>query len=551
MVATNIAETSLTIDGISIVVDSGVERRFNFQAQNGFGKLTSQTISEASATQRAGRAGRLSAGKCYRLWAKDKRLSPQSEIPILHSELTSLLLEVSAWGVSHPSQLPFLTQPHEKHVQIALLLLQSLNAIDLRGRCTPHGEKIIEFGLSPRLGHMVLTALSLESELKQSGLGALACLLSAFLESTEKSGDDIVAELSSVSYQVKTQYKTLLRKCGIKASSVLPLQYCGVLLAIAFPDRIAMTRGTQEPDYLLSNGAGACLTRDSILLNEKMLVVADLALSEQQSNSLIFKACAITLEEIKTLLPGYLIATDYLFWSLKENKLIAEQRLMLGKITISKSPLSKVSNKQKLHALLNGLQQAGLSLLYWTDQNKALLTRLRYASEQYLLAGKKSVVDFSEAVLIDELEQWLAPFCTAVSQPEHFKKIDLKSALLSRLTWAQQQKIDADFPLTISVPTGSNIKVEYREQQLPLLSVRMQELYGQAQTPCIFEGRIAIQLSLLSPARKPLQVTQNLQSFWSGAYKEVQKEMKGRYPKHFWPDDPAMAVATRKTKKHL
>lgn len=552
VVATNIAETSLTIDGITVVVDSGVERSFHFQAQTGIGKLKSQTISEASATQRAGRAGRLSAGTCYRLWAKEKRLRAQNEAPILQSELTTLMLEVSAWGVTHPKQLPFLTQPNENNIQVAQQLLQSINAIDSRGRCTAHGEQIIELALTPRLGHMLITAKTLECTLKQSGVVALGCLIAAFLEANEKGNDDIEAQLNSVSYPVKKQYQILLKKCSQKMPSSLPMQYCGLLLAIAFPDRIAMSRSNgQSLDYLLSNGAGACLVNHSALLNEKMLVVADLALSEQKTNSLIFKACSINLETIKAYLPHYLKSVDYLCWSLKENKLIAEQRLMLGKITISRLPLAKVSKQQKLSALLNGLRQAGLSILHWSDANKALLTRLRYASEQYKLAGEKEAVDFSEVALIEQLELWLAPFCTGITQPEQFKKIDLKAALLSRLTWSQQQKLEAQFPQTITVPTGSAIKLQYREQQNPLLSVKMQELYGQAQTPCIFDGRIDIQLALLSPAMKPLQVTQNLHSFWSGAYKEVQKEMKGRYPKHFWPDDPANALATRKTKKHL
>jgi len=551
VVATNIAETSLTIDGITVVVDSGMERSVKFQAQTGIGKLINQSISEASATQRAGRAGRLSAGTCYRLWAKEKRLNAQSQAPILQSDLTALMLEISAWGVSHPSQLPFLTQPPEGHIQVAQQLLKDLNAIDANGRCTKHGEKIIEFGLSPRLGHMLITAKVLESDLKEKGIVALACLLAAFLESNEKSSDDIVAELASVSYQVKTQYKKLLKKCAVSAPSILPLQYCGVLLAIAFPDRIALSRDNENHDYLLSNGAGVALHQHSVLLNKKMLVVADLALSGQQSNSLIYKACAISLDDIKTLLPDYLAVTDYLFWSLKENKLIAEKRLMLGKITIERTPLERVSKEQKLQALLNAIRQVGLSMLFWSDANTALLNRLRYASSQYRLANRGDQFDYSETTLLKTLDKWLAPFCIGVTQPEQFKKVDLKAALLSCLSWEQQQKLEADFPQNIIVPTGSAIKLLYREQQDPLLSVKMQELYGQAQTPTIFEGKVAIQLALLSPAMKPLQVTQNLGSFWAGAYKEVQKEMKGRYPKHFWPDDPANAIATRKTKKHL
>jgi ATP-dependent helicase HrpB len=552
VVSTNIAETSLTIDGINVVVDSGRERSFQFQAQTGFGKLKNQMISEASATQRAGRAGRLSAGTCYRLWAKEQRLTAQHEAPILQSELTSLILEISAWGVTDPSQLPFLTQPREKNVQIAKQLLRSLNAIDALGRCTQHGQAIISLGLSPRLGHMLLTAKTMEINIQKTGLVALACCLAAFIEANEKSSDDIVTELNRPSFMVKTHYQQLLRKCSLSIPDALPMEYCGVLLAIAFPDRIALHRGHHlQHDYLLSNGSGVCLNNDSVLSQHKMLVVADLGLSTQQSNSLIYKACAITLAEIKNYLPHYLSAIDYLFWSLKENKLIAEQRLMLGKAMIHCTPLANVTKEQKLTALLNGLKQAGLSLLYWNDSNAALLTRLRYASEQYQLAGQHDFVDFSEATLLDQLSLWLAPFCIGITQPDQFKKIDLKAALLSRLTWQQQQDLDQQFPIMLSVPTGSTIKLQYRDKQIPLLSVKMQELYGQAETPTIFQGRISIQLALLSPSMKPLQVTQNLHSFWSGSYKDVQKEMKGRYPKHYWPDDPAQAVATRKTKKHL
>ena len=552
VVSTNIAETSLTIDGITVVVDSGRERNFQFQAYTGIGKLKDQMISEASATQRAGRAGRLSAGTCYRLWSKETRLRGQNEPPIIQSELTSLMLEISAWGVTNPDQLPFLTAPNKQNIQVALQLLQKLNAIDDRGRCTTLGDQIIEFGLSPRLGAMLIAAKQLQASLNVQGIIALACLLAALIESNEKSSDDISRALENLSYSVKQQYRILLKKCAVKAPTQLPHHYCGLLLAMAFPDRIAFCRGENQPqDYLLSNGAGAQLPAHSALVGDQMLVVTDLALSEQRSNSIIFKAAAVNLNDIKTHLAHYLSHENYLCWSLKENKLIAERRSMLGKITLSKAPLTQVSQQQKLQALLNGLRQTGLSMLYWNDLNDHLLLRLRYASQQYIQHQIDTFPDFSEEALIASIDQWLAPFCIGVKHPEQFKKIDIKSALLSRLTWQQQQRFEKDFPTALTVPTGSAIKLQYRDKQLPLLSVKMQELYGQAETPTIFEGRIQVQLALLSPAMKPLQLTQNLQSFWTGAYLDVQKEMKGRYPKHYWPNNPAMAMATRKTKKHL
>ncbi|WP_413693792.1 ATP-dependent helicase HrpB [Psychromonas sp. KJ10-2] len=384
VVSTNIAETSLTIDGITVVVDSGRERSFQFQSHTGIGKLKDQMISEASAIQRAGRAGRQSAGTCYRLWSKETRLRAQNEAPIIQSELTDLMLEVSAWGVTHPEQLPFLTQPNTRNVQVALQLLQKLNAIDERGRCTTLGDQIIEFGLSPRLGAMLIAAKKLEAALNEPGIVALACLLAALIESNEKSSDDISSALDKPSYSVNQQYRILLKKCASKAPAQLPRAYCGLLLATAFPDRIALCRGqNQQQDYLLSNGAGGHLSAHSSLIGEEMLVVTDLALSEHRANSIIFKAAPVNLEDIKTHLAHYLNHEDYLCWSLKQNKLIAERRLMLGKITLNKVPLAKVTKQQKLQALLNGVRQVGLSMLHWSDANKALLTRLNYASQQY------------------------------------------------------------------------------------------------------------------------------------------------------------------------
>lgn len=552
VVATNIAETSLTIDGISVVVDSGMERRVNFQAAYGVSKLRTQKISAASATQRAGRAGRLGPGVCYRLWSKESRLVAQHEVPILTSELTALLLEASVWGVSDLTELPLVTQPHSQNLLVAKALLQQISAIDESGRSTTHGEQIVSFGLSPRIGHMLIKAQQLQQEHKLKNLVAVACLLAAVIESNETSSDDIVSRISRPSQAVKQQFKLLLRKCAYDLNTLptlqqLPLHWCGLLLAIAYPDRIAKQRDNSSGEYLLSNGLGAVLKRDSILQGEGMLVVNDLALSEGKQSSLVFSAAAVELDDIKSYLGHYLQEREHLFWSISDTRLIAEKRVMLGKIPLSRTPLKQVSEQQKQQALLNALQQHGLSLLPWREQDKALLVRLRYAQQQY----NKSDFDFSEATLISELDNWLAPFCVGISQPDQLKKIDLQAALMSRLNWDEQQQFEKDFPKTLQVPTGSNIRLTYREELPPLLSVRMQELYGQADTPSIFNEQIKVQIALLSPAMKPLQLTQNLSSFWAGAYKEVQKEMKGRYPKHYWPDDPAAATATRKTKKYI
>ena len=553
VIATNIAETSLTIDGISVVVDSGFERCMTYQAQSGIGKLQSQRISTASATQRAGRAGRLSAGSCYRLWSAETRLSRQISPEISRSDLTSLVLELLNWGVSDPDDLSFVTQPPVRHIETAKSLLKTFAAIDNKGRISKHGLAISKLGVNPRLGHLLLEAQVLENEQQITGLVELACLLVALLESNEKGSDDIESCLLEPSFVVKQQQALLLKKCRLKKSGLpLPLDYCGLLLAMAFPDRIAQARDLNNGVYLLSNGVGASLFHESNFIGEKMLVVADLALSDRGVNSVIYKACAISLATLETFLPGYFREYEVLCWSLANKKLLAEKRIYLGKLITKKQPLTNISNQQKTQAVLAGIKQAGLSVLSWSDEDRQLLTRLSYAFSQFSQFDYQiDFPDFSEQVLLEQLELWLAPYLNGVTRPEQLKRIDLKGALLARLSWPVLQTFNDLFPVAIKVPTGSNIKICYRECEPPVLSVRMQEIFGQQETPCIFAGRIKLQLALLSPARRPLQLTQDLATFWQGAYHDVKKEMRGRYPKHYWPDNPLEAQATTRTKKYI
>ena len=553
VIATNIAETSLTIDGISIVVDSGFERCMSYQAQSGIGKLQLQRISDASATQRAGRAGRLGAGYCYRLWSAETRLMKQTSAEISRCELTSLLLDLLNWGEGDPRKLSFVTQPPVRHIEAAQVLLKQFAAIDSKGRITKHGQAIGQLGVNPRLGHLLLTAQRLQSQLQLTGLAELACLLVALLESNEKGEDDIERSLANPSFSVKKQQTLLLKKCHIrKSGQSLPLEHCGLLLALAFPDRIALARDLNQGIYLLSNGVGASLFFKSHLIGEKMLVVADLAFSDRSANSLIYKACAVSLTTLETVLPDYFIEKEFICWSLANKKLQAEKRLYLGKLIIKKQPLTNISDQQKTQAVLAGIKQAGLSVLSWSEEDKQLLTRLSYAFLQFSLCESKiDFPDFSEKVLLKELDLWLAPYLNGVTRPEQLKRLDIKGALLARLSWSVMQTFNDFFPVAIKVPTGSNIKLCYRESESPVLSVRMQEIFGQQETPCIFGGRIKLQLALLSPARRPLQLTQDLATFWQGAYQEVKKEMRGRYPKHYWPDDPLQAQATTRTKKYL
>lgn len=549
VIATNIAETSLTIEGISVVVDCGFERSMNYQAQSGIGKLQTQRISEASAIQRAGRAGRLSAGYCYRLWSSETRLSQQSEPEIKRSELTSLMLELLNWGVTSPQDLDFITQPPQAHIDSATALLTTFEAIDERGRITQHGQLMSALGVNPRLGHLLIKA----QQLPFDDIVDVACLLVALLESNEKSGDDVEQLLLKPSYLVKQQQQKLLKKLNIKSSaSALAIQHCGLLLAIAFPDRIALARD-DKGNYQLSSGIGASLWFESPLIGQKMLVVADLAFSERSVNSLIYKAATVSLAILEQYLPHYFQEVERLYWSFTgKPKLIAEKRVMLAKLTISKQPLVDIANNKKSEALIAGIKKSGLSVLTWSDENQQLLKRLQYAYLQYQQHQYQvNFPIFSSESLLADLDQWLVPFLTGINKPDQLRRLDLKGALLARLSWPVLQQYEKHFPTHVAVPTGSKIQINYREAECPVLSVRLQELFGQQETPCIFEGRIKLQLALLSPARRPLQLTQDLTTFWQGAYNEVKKEMRGRYPKHYWPDDPLQAQATKRVKKHM
>ncbi|KXO13983.1 ATP-dependent helicase HrpB [Moritella sp. JT01] len=563
VLATNIAETSLTIEGISVVIDSGLERRVSFSPRSGVSRLQTRRISQASATQRAGRAGRLQVGHCYRLWREEdhSRLDAQIEPEIIAADLTSTCLELKVWGVNSFTELSLLDQPSLANVQYAESLLTELGALDA-GSCSKHGQALAEFGMSPRLAHMLLTAKEWESELP--GISWLACRLIALLEGSERLPLDLDSALQQMA---SGQFKQAQRQAQqwaqrfsfVKSSSQYrnTNAYTGLLLALAYPDRIAQRRDStgrgqaghgQDVLYMLSNGLGVKLMSDASLTSAELMVVADLSLTEQGADAMVYNACAIDLVELQTWLPQLFSQQAFVQWDLKAQKLIAEQRQCLGKLVLSRKVLTDITPAQKQTAVLAGIRKAGLSVLPWNEQNKALLTRLRCA-HQWL--SELGFVDYSDVALIDDLEHWLLPYLTGVTGPAQMKKIPLTEALLSRLEWSLQQRLDKELPTHFTVPTGSKIKLRYNDNAAPSLPVRIQEMFGQANKPAVANGRVPIVIELLSPAQRPLQITQDLLGFWSGSYAEVKKEMKGRYPKHYWPDNPLEAMPTRRVKKHM
>jgi len=563
VLATNIAETSLTIEGISVVIDSGLERRVSFSPRSGVSRLQTRRISQASATQRAGRAGRLQAGHCYRLWREEdhSRLDAQIEPEIIAADLTSTCLELKVWGVNSFTELSLLDQPSLANVQYAESLLTELGALDA-GSCSQHGQALAEFGMSPRLAHMLLTAKVWESELP--GISWLACRLIALLEGSERLPLDLDFALQQMaSGQFKQAQRQALQWAqrfsfvGSSSQCRNTNAYAGLLLALAYPDRIAQRRDNtgrgqaiynQDSRYMLSNGLGVKLMTDASLASAELCVVADLSLTEQGADAMVYNACEVDLAELQTWLPQLFKPQAFVQWDLKAQKLIAEQRQCLGKLVLSRQVLTDITPAQKQTAVLTGIRKAGLSVLPWNDQSKALLTRLRCA---HLWLAEVGFVDYSDEALIDGLENWLLPYLTGVTGPAQMKKIPLTDALLSRLEWSLQQRLDKELPTHFTVPTGSKIKLRYNDNAAPSLPVRIQEMFGQANKPAVANGRVPIVIELLSPAMRPLQITQDLLGFWSGSYAEVKKEMKGRYPKHYWPDNPLEAMPTRRVKKHM
>ncbi len=561
VLATNIAETSLTIEGISVVIDSGLERRMRFTPKSGVSKLVTRRISQASATQRAGRAGRLQAGHCYRLWREEEhsRLEKQIEPEIKVADITSTWLELKAWGVNEFQAMTWLDLPPESNLKYAHDLLQKLGAIESHDdetasepkfseRCTAHGQALAAFGMSPRLAHMLLIAQQWESEMP--GAAWLACRLIALLEGSERLPDDLDMALQQMARgqfrQATRQAQQWAKRFKI-STDVNTADHAGLLLCLAYPDRIAQQRNGSD-NYILSNGLGVALPAGSALIRHRYLVVADLSLSEKGADARIYHAVAVDLTQLKSWLPELFSMEAFLQWDLRSQKLIAEQRDCLGKLILSKQVLSKVTEAQKQTAILAGIRKAGLSVLPWDDRSLALLTRLRCA---HSWLADRGFIDYSEAALLASLEEWLLPYLTGVTGPAQMKKIPLSEALSARLDWSLQQTLETELPTHFTVPTGSKIKLRYSENASPALPVRIQEMFGQASKPAVAAGTVPIVIELLSPAMRPIQITQDLLGFWGGSYAEVKKEMKGRYPKHYWPDDPLEAMPTRRVKKHM
>lgn len=562
VLATNIAETSVTIDGVRVVIDAGLERVPRFDPRSGMTRLDTQRISRASATQRAGRAGRLEPGVCYRLWSESKheQMAGFSTPEIQQADLTGLALQLAKWGVQ-PGDLAWLDAPPSAAYAQACDLLCRLGALQQDGQLTKHGQAMAEIPSHPRIAHLLLRGHEL-------GLTETACDIAALLGERDiqrGGGADLHSRLAILSgehraqrgeqggaqraKQLARQYRSFLK--GPASAAVADPQHprwVGCLLALAYPDRVAQQRRAGGAEYRLANGRAAMFTEADALMKHSWLVVADLGSRQGQQEERIYLAADLDETLFDSVLKEQVSQVDELDWDEREGVLRAERQVKVGALTLSRAPLADLSDEARIQALVNYVRRKGLELLPWTPelrQWQARVELLRLLDEE---SGKHSEwPDLRDEALLQSLEAWLGPYVGKVTRLSHFAQLDLAGIIRSLLPWPLPQQLDVQAPQTVSVPSGSNIRIDYSERP-PVLAVRLQELFGQADTPRIANGRQVLKLHLLSPARRPVQVTQDLANFWKSTYSEVKKDLKGRYPKHFWPDDPLVAQATARAK---
>lgn len=554
VLATNVAESSLTIDGVNIVIDSGFSRAPQFDPRTGMTRLHTVRVSRASADQRAGRAGRLAPGIAYRMWSESQTLVPFSEPEIAQADLAPLALQLLQWGV-RPAELVWLDAPRNAPYQQALDLLHRLGACTdpaiEAARITAHGEAMAALPVHPRLAHMLLRS-------RAWGAHQLACDLAAILAERDPAPDagaDIAVRIrllangsskQSVLKRLRQQSRQYLRLLDVTSpSNTRHAALEGLLLALAYPDRIARQRASGSEQYLLANGRSASLRDDDPLRNKPWLAIAQLGGRAGQSQDRIYMAAEFDPAWLDTELSDMVSVHDIAEWQ-HDGKLLLETQLRLGRLVIKREPAINVDEQVSQRAVVGWLQENGLADLPWDESLRQWQQRILCLRGQF--GDDSEWPDVSDDWLKHNLEQWLMPFLPAITHRRQLKKLDLKAALHSLLPWPLPQQLDELAPTHIKVPSGSNIALDYLHSP-PVLAVKLQEMFGQKTTPAIAGGRLPLVLHLLSPARRPLQVTQDLESFWQNGYADVKRELKGRYPKHPWPDDPMSAAPRRGTKK--
>ena len=564
VLATSIAETSLTIEGIRVVIDSGMRRYSEFDPTTGMSRLVTGKVSQAAADQRRGRAGRLSAGDCYRLWSEGTHasLTPQTPPEILHADLAPLALELACWGTTDAASLAWLDPPPAAPLAQARELLQQLEAIDAVKRVTAHGRILNKLGMHPRLAHMRIKAQDLGAE-------RLACDLAAILSERDilrasagardadlrlrvavlrgdqrdlPAGVTVDARARSQAQRTSGNWQRDLGQDS--RDSADPHHATGILLAWAYPDRIAQSRG-DGGRYLLANGRGARFAEAQALAKSEFIVAAELDGAEREAR--IFLAAPIGLDDLNTHFDALIRESAQIRWDDRLGAASAKRERRLGALLLSSSEIRDPDPDALQQAVLLGLKQTGIAGLPWTKELRQWRARVKLM-RQYQIMAPAPWPDLSDEALEQDIEQWAPAWIMGFTRREHFAKLDLGQALRSFLTHAQATILEREVPTHFTVPSGSHIPIDYLDGENPSLSVRLQELFGLNSTPAVAGGKLPLVLKLLSPAGRPVQITKDLVSFWNRGYHEVKKDLKGRYPKHYWPDDPYTAQATRRAR---
>lgn len=563
VLATNIAETSLTIDGITTVVDGGLTREPHYDPASGMTRLRTRRLSRASSVQRAGRAGRLGPGRCYRMWSEEQqqRLAPESTPEILQADLTPLALQLAAWGVNDPHELRWLDPPPHGPYACALELLRDIGALapteNSRWQLTEAGRKMASMPMHPRLARMLLRA-------DAGGLAKIASEIAAILGehgAPRTDTADVLEQLAMVrgdtpcppAYRgwlsrVREQARLFRRHCtAVSGAAGDDIASAGILLALAYPDRIARRRAGRTAAYQLSNGRTGVLDESDPLRAAEWLAVADVGGRSGSAEDRIHLGTALSPTALLRELPDLVRTRELVEWDDRQERFVAQRQQLIGSLVVSTEPLEAIDAERKTAALCALLQRRGIGLLPWNDELRQWQARVMLLHAAWAMEQINPWPDVSDAALLATLPEWLEPWLHGVDRLTDFRKLDLRSILAALLPWPLAKQLDELAPIRLRVPSGSNIAIDYRRSP-PVLSVKLQEMFGCATTPTIANGRVKLVLHLLSPAGRPLQVTQDLGGFWQSSYQDVKKEMKGRYPKHPWPEDPLKAAPTRHTK---
>jgi ATP-dependent helicase HrpB len=564
VLATSIAETSLTIEGIRVVVDSGMRRHAEFDPATGMSRLVTAKVSQAAADQRRGRAGRLSTGHCYRLWSEGMQASllPQTPPEILHADLAPLALELSCWGALDANTLSWLDPPPAAPLAQARDLLRRLEAIDDVARVTAHGRSLSTLGTHPRLAHMLvkaqsfgasrlasdLAALLSERDILRAGFGArdvdLRLRVAVLRRDLRDLPPGITVDQRALKQAERNSSQWQRAVSRGRADSVDTHEFTGVVLGWAYPDRIGRTRG-DGGRYLLANGRGARFGEAQALSKAEFIVAVELDGAEREAR--IFLAAPLQAADIYTYFSAQLSESAEILWDDREHAVRARRERRLGALILESTEIRQPDPQRLQDAVLSGLRQMGISSLPWTPELRQWQARVMLMN-RYEVPAPEPWPDVSDAALAANLDAWAPPWISGFTRRDHFARMDLGNALRSRLSYAQGAIVSREAPTHFTVPSGSAIPIDYMDGDSPTLSVRLQEMFGLNQTPSIAAGRLPLVLKLLSPARRPVQITRDLVSFWNRGYHEVKKDLKGRYPKHFWPDDPYTAEPTRRAR---